>query len=835
MKLQSKRVGTLADQITLEQQMISDGRDRYLDRQADLKNLSISKTHSRFMDEAVDAVGGYLQQYKLDTEAKDPHLQKPQWYQMLCDLDIDLLSYLTLSTCMEAVGQHWPRNKFLIRIGMRVEMEYYSILLKEYDKKLYSRLEKEAVKRHSGLKQRKDYVSAVAAKEGFEYTWWSNEKRTKMSQPLFNAVMEGCDMFETWTATEKGKDIVRLGFTKEFSEVLADADFEESWSHPILMPTITEPRGWSDTDSGCYIDPAMAKFTPLVRKSNPKQRAMIRKAIKDDEFNDVFDAINAIQRTPYVINEYVLEAVRWSWDEGKSLGDKFPSKCKRDAVEFPDDYADLPDKEKKRYRLMASETVAFNRKVDSDITVMKSDLAVADTMSEYECFWLPHNFDWRGRVYPIPNFNHHREDHIRSMFLLARGEPLDVEGAKWVAYQCANAGDFKNEAGDRISKLSFDERLAWTMDNQEWILECGRDFKSTFDLWKDADKPFAFLAAAYELLQYVEKGEGNHICGLPINLDGSNSGTQHFAALGLNENDGKLVNLIPTDLPEDIYEAVASVVRTSMKDDGSREAKEWLDFGVDRKVVKRPTMTFGYSATRIGFRQQIADDTMKPMKREITMGERKELPFEDEFNACRCLADHTWDAVHGVVKGAAEGMQFFKDIAHTMSEYGLPVIWKTPIGFPVVNSYHPKSVRRVHLFLYDRELKARRKTFSNVAINDEKKLDKKRVRSSISPNIIHSLDSSHLLGTVLTGLMNGIRDYMLIHDSFATTPAKTWKMFHVVRDAFIEQYAGRCIYSEILASEAQRLPEHARIELPKAPVKGNLDLEGIRSSLYCFS
>jgi len=76
---------------------------------------------------------------------------------------------------------------------------------------------------------------------------------------------------------------------------------------------------------------------------------------------------------------------------------------------------------------------------------------------------------------------------------------------------------------------------------------------------------------------------------------------------------------------------------------------------------------------------------------------------------------------------------------------------------------------------------------------------------------------------------------MLIHDSFATTPAKTWKMFHVVRDAFIEQYAGRCIYSEILASEAKRLPEHAQIELPKAPVKGNLDLEGIRSSLYCFS
>lgn len=835
MKLQSKRVGTLADQITLEQQMISAGRDRYLDRQADLKNLAVSKTHGRFMDDAVVGVAAYLQQYKHELDNKAEHLQKPQWYEMLCDLDLELLSYLTLSTCMEAVGQHWPRNKFLIRIGMRVEMEYYSISLKKFNKNLYNRLQKEAIRRHSGLKQRKDYVSAVAAKEGFEYTWWSNEKRTKMSQPLFNAVMEGCDMFETWTATEKGKDIVRLGFTKEFSDTLAAADFEESWSHPILMPTITEPRGWADMDSGCYIDPAMAKFTPLVRKSNPLQRTMIRNAIERNEFNDVFDAINAIQRTPYKINEFILDAVKWAWDEGLSLGDKFPSKVKKDPVVFPDNYDELSDNEKKRYRLMASETVAYNRKVDSDITVMKSDLAVATNMSEYQNFWLPHNFDWRGRVYPIPNFNHHREDHIRSMFLLSRGQPLDEEGAKWVAYQCANAGDFRNEKGERVSKLNFDDRLQWTLDNQEWILDCARDFRSTYDLWKKADKPFAFLAAANELLQYVEKGEGNHICGLPINLDGSNSGTQHFAALGLNENDGKLVNLIPTDLPEDIYEAVASVVRRSMTDDGSKEAQEWLEFGVDRKVVKRPTMTFGYSATRIGFRQQIADDTMKPMKREITMGERQDFPFTDEFNACRCLADHTWDAVHTVVKGAAEGMQFFKDIAHTMSEYDLPVVWKTPIGFPVVNSYHPKSVRRVHLFLYDRDLKEKRETLSNVAVDNEKKLDKKRVRSSISPNIIHSLDSSHLLNTVLTGLENDIRDYMLIHDSFATTPANTWKMFHVVRSAFIDQYQDKCIYSEILASASKKLPAHAQIELPKVPQKGNLDLEGIRSSLYCFS
>ena len=35
--------------------------------------------------------------------------------------------------------------------------------------------------------------------------------------------------------------------------------------------------------------------------------------------------------------------------------------------------------------------------------------------------------------------------------------------------------------------------------------------------------------------------------GFPVGLDGSNSGLQHFSALSLAEDEGKLTGLVPSD------------------------------------------------------------------------------------------------------------------------------------------------------------------------------------------------------------------------------------------------------------------------------------------------
>ena len=85
------------------------------------------------------------------------------------------------------------------------------------------------------------------------------------------------------------------------------------------------------------------------------------------------------------------------------------------------------------------------------------------------------------------------------------------------------------------------------------------DFKASFGDWSRADKPFQFLAAVVAYKEYCDHGAG-YVCHLPPSLDGTNSGTQHYAAATLNAVDGYLVNLVPNDACQDVYGVVAKAV-----------------------------------------------------------------------------------------------------------------------------------------------------------------------------------------------------------------------------------------------------------------------------------
>lgn len=826
--METKRLGSLADQLTLERLAITKGRDRYLDRKARLNNLALDKAHGQVMDEAIVKVAEALKVTVSKASDSSALGRKFSWVDDLAGLDLDLLAYMGLSTCMESVSLNESRTKCLRRIGERVEMEYWALGLKEYDKKLAKRVESVAVNNNSSHIHRRKAALSVAKKGGYEPERWTEERKIKAAAPIYNVILETSGVFETWVQTKaEGKTVYKVGLTTQASDRIAEIDMEASWHQPILGPMVVQPKGWDALEGGCYIDPAMSEFTPLVRHASGLQRKLLKAALDSGRLQPALDAINAVQRTPYCINTYVLDAVHWAWDNAKEVNG-FPMRSHVPDPVYPDNYDDLDDFEKKGWKLKSRETRDFNRKVDSDRAMMAQDLTTAMEMQEYDHFFIPHNFDFRGRVYPIPVFNHHREDHIRSMFYFSRSKPVDQDALQWIAFQCANTGDF-----EKISKRPVAERIQWVEDNQEWLLRVGEDFEATYPLWKDADKPFAFLAACRELYRYSVEGD-DYVSGLPINLDGSNSGVQHFAALGKCENDGRLVNLVPMHEPQDIYQTVADEVAQELAQSDDTSAKEWINFGIGRKLVKRNVMTFGYSATQFGFREQIIVDTLDPLKRDVSRGSLPVFPFSDKVAAASVLAKANWKAVNNVVTGARDGMEFFRKLSDLLSHRGKAVTWNTPIGFPVVNYYRPITVKRLKIYLFDRD--AAKPTRSSVSVATEQlgKIDKKKSKAAISPNVIHSLDSSHLMSTVLDGLQEGIRDFMLIHDSFATTPADTWKLFHSVRRTFVEQYQDTCVYETILR-DATKVLRDDKVELPPIPKKGDLDLSGVLTSMYCFA
>lgn len=52
---------------------------------------------------------------------------------------------------------------------------------------------------------------------------------------------------------------------------------------------------------------------------------------------------------------------------------------------------------KKLYRRERAEIRQANRSLGSDRLTYEHDMATAEVLADLECFYIPHNLDWRGR------------------------------------------------------------------------------------------------------------------------------------------------------------------------------------------------------------------------------------------------------------------------------------------------------------------------------------------------------------------------------------------------------------------------------------------------------
>lgn len=830
------------DTLELEREntMIDNCRERFLKRQEGNLSPSTQNNPQKLITEAMTRVADAIQK-RISVE-ENSGARNHCWYQDIKGLDVDMLAYLALNTCMDSVGLKSSLTSCISRIGQRIELEHWSAGLKAHDSKLAKRIECQVTKAHSSTKYRTKSARIIASKAGYSLETWLPTRHVKAATPLINAVLEHSGIFDIWEKSSQKRTMKKMGLTPEATLALANMDHKASWLEPMFAPMIVPPTKWTKFDSGCYRDAVLAEQVPLVRMATHSQRKAIEHDIAKagSEGPEYLQALNAIQATPLRINAYIVEAVAWAWDTDADVGTSFPAKKIMEKPPVPANWDGLTDYAKKGYSLNCREINEINRDTVSQAIVMTQDLQSAKDLLQFDEFYLPWNLDFRGRCYPIPHFNYHRDDHVKAMFELSNTKPMTEDGASWLAIHLANVGDF-----DRVSKKSFQDRERWTNDNSAWLCEIGRDFKKTACDWGRADKPFQFLAACHAWSQWVEFGVLYH-CPIPTALDGSNSGCQHYSAASLDERDGALVNLTPSESPRDIYQTVADLATQKVQEiakvsgDDQASAKAWLVYGISRKVCKRNTMTYAYSSGVYGFGEQLVSDVMTPLGKQVLEGGLTCHPFgdttEETSKAAKFLAKINMEAIREVISSAAAGMEFFKTIAGALAHEGKPVRWTTPTGFTAVQKYSDFDMKKVKLYLHDRKTHVDKRTQVTVRESPKSSINKRKSKAGISPNFIHSMDSSHLMRTVMLLKDNGVTDFFLIHDSFASTPPDTDLVYVAVRAAFVDMYDGFCMYQKFLDEARQQLSvqgcESLEVEIPK---KGTLDLNLILQSEYCFA
>lgn len=570
---------------------------------------------------------------------------------------------------------------------------------------------------------------------------------------------------------------------------------------PIHLPMVVPPRRWVSPHRGGYI--TKHPGNRLVKQANRKYHEQIR----DVEMPAVYDAVNAVQSTPWRINTRLYEIVRSIWDGGGLLGG-LPERNPQPVPVRP-----VSDDEEVigRWKREAMNVYDANNKQVAQRISMSQRLWIAEKFKDEEEIYFPHALDFRGRVYPIPvgGPNPQGDDLSKALLEFARGEPITDQGAQWLAIHLAN--QFGQD------KLPFEERVDWVFANEAMILDSARDPLDGERFWAKADNPFLALAACFEWLGYFENG-GDWITHLPIHLDGSNSGLQHFSALLRDPLGGAAVNLVPQDRPADIYSDVARLAQAKVDASDDENVRLWLDGKVTRKVAKRPTMTFTYSATRYGMLDQIYQ-TLREIDRD---GQHID---GDNYAASFAMSHVLWDSIRETVIAASAAMDWLRQAARVMTKAGKPIWWTTPAGLPVLQDYPNTRRDMIRVYHQNKEMRL-------IVHADDKGIDGRRQANAIAPNVIHSFDAAHLMDVANRCHAQAI-DLAVVHDSFGCLASRAYEMRGILRDSFADQYSVDRL-AELRDELLAQLPEEFHGQLPPLPPFGDLDIEAIRRSEYLF-
>lgn len=763
----------------------------------------------------------------------------------ICDtisiLTPEKIALVALQGGMDCIASQENLDRTCHILGDLLSQELYAQGLVDFDKKLAARLDDRVRRRGSSSKVRKTALKAMAGKKGYRFEGWDHETKSRAGMWLVEVLAELEDVFVVVRVDEKfAASHSYLTLTQEaldYSQAFVRHLLEV---RPVPLPQLSPPAAW--TGLSLDLESNGRTYTvPLVRKAGRGLTGVyLKQALDEGRLQPVLDALTRASSVAWRINPAIRDLVVWAYENDVEV-EGLPS---RKDLPIPDrlpndEWEAMTDDQKLLRRKELSNLMARNRALLGEREVLKADLACADVLLEKgNRFWTPMNMDYRGRVYSVCYFNFQRQDYVRGMFEFAEGKPLGDHGLYWLKVHLANCGDF-----GKVSKAPFEDRVKWVDDNLERIFDMTTDPMQ--DLWwTEADSPFLFIAAAIDLCRaLVRSNPAEYVSHIPVSFDGSCSGLQHLAAMTRCETTARFVNLTTNERPSDIYQTVADAVKAKVEvvTDGefSEVAAKALAYGIDRSLVKRNVMTWAYSSKKFGMTQQLVEDTMLPLKDKVTAGKLPVHPFaveKDRFpgqTAAKFLGALTFDTIEEVVQRPAEAMEYLQKIARALAHEGKPVVWHTPLGFPVVLHYPNLKSNKIRMWMQDRGVNVK---VQCTHVEEAPGIDKTRAANAVAPGFVHSYDACHLQMVVNEAWAQGIEYVALVHDSFGCLAGDAQAFRSCITGTFHRLYSENDVLDMIRQETcAQIHSNHHRIPSRSDVSTGAYDLNDITEALYAFA
>ncbi|BAN92342.1 RNA polymerase [Ralstonia phage RSB3] len=569
------------------------------------------------------------------------------------------------------------------------------------------------------------------------------------------------------------------------------------------------PEPWTGLQDGGYLSARRKQQFPLmpVGKLRRSERKRIREMFTAEKMPLVFACANYLQSIPFEMHMPTFRAVERIWQTGgAAMGLPRKEKPVKPPFPFPDTWVkeDATEAELAAFVGWKRQATAYYtslREWRGHVMEFGGFLKMARRAGER--MWFPVMADTRGRWYYNGTPNPQGSDMAKATLHFADKKPLGVRGLFWLKVHIANSLGF-----DKVRMQQRADYVDALWPRLEAALDAPEDHA---ELW-GTDAPWCAYAAAWELREALRtRNPETYETGLPVHMDATCSGLQHFSAILRDPVGGQYVNLydLGGDAKQDIYRKTADVAMTAIAAGVDSLAKSiWLEKGISRNAAKKPVMTYVYGATLRGTAEFLEGEVLAGREDSKEKGERN-------CDIANVGAKALFAGIEGTVPAAANAMRWLKEVCRTVPK-NTRMEWTAPTGFKVQHDYQKIEEVRVRI--------------NSCGINrimfyeplDE--CNPSQMQNAIAPNFVHALDASHLTFTALAMQKEGF-SFVGIHDSFGTHPCDVDTLHRHIRQEFVSMYEKNDVLMDFLWEVG------GTGEVPK---QGNLDLRKILDSEFFF-
>lgn len=195
-----------------------------------------------------------------------------------------------------------------------------------------------------------------------------------------------------------------------------------------------------------------------------------------------------------------------------------------------------------------------------------------------------------------------------------------------------------------------------------------------------------------------------------------------------------------------------------------------------------------------------------------------------------------------------EVYDYFINITKVLTKLNIPLTWFTPSGLILTQHYNRSEIETASFRMGD---KIRSMVLK---VKDKSRMHTSKQVQAIIPNIIHSLDASHLINILTTADSNIFKPIITVHDCLGTHPNKMEELSSLVKKEFISLYLSENFFKKFHKKILESIKDNnieiykdkgrnkisknyvlikgEKFNIPDLPVEGNLNLEEVEGSLH---